>query len=87
MESHKLLLYIRANINKIVSIVKNCSYILDDWITEVYQPNRSIKAKDVALYHLTDIQRYSVQGWLHLLRVKLLYLPKQIENGICTLKR
>ena len=85
MESHKLL--IRANINKIVSIVRNCSYILDDWITEVYQPNRSIKAKDVALYHLTDIQRYSVQGWLHLLRVKLLYLPKQIENGICTLKR
>ena len=68
-------------------MIKIYSYILDDWITGVYKPNRSVKAKDVALYHLSDIQRYSVQGWLHLLRVKLLNLPNQIEKDICTLKR
>ena len=73
--------------NKIVTIVKKCTYILDDWITGVYQPNRSVKAKDVALYHITDIQRYSLQGWLHLLRVKLSNLPKQIKKDVCTLKR
>ena len=70
----------------VLVIQQSIDFITDDWITQVYQPNRSVKANEISLYHLTDIQRYSVPGWLHLLRVKLLYLPAQIEKDVCSLQ-
>ena len=32
--------------------------ILDDWITEVYQPDRSVKLKSIELNHLMAKTRY-----------------------------
>ena len=66
--------------HNIIKYDQCCLYFLDDWITRVYKPNRSIKEKTIRLSHLVQKTRYKAHPVKEVLLRKRLKHDREVLN-------